>query len=437
MLKKFLVIIFMWISLYGSYYSVVDTTPTNNKTYIYEDNNQIKVLNNVMKLITHYDISKYSDNRPPMKFDDTKFKVKEEEENLDGSISIKTKIIEYPTYNFSYILNNPIDNEEFVLKNGNRLYFVKVKNSTDEIEVFGNQKEVSKYEFIITKSFTKNSSKSEDIELLTKYVDENGGIVAIDILDNGVKHLYKIVTPGLKKFLREKAIRKVVVDKFDFNKEQIYTSYVNNDSLSSKRLNITYGMRKGFIKIVLESPVSLLDPKNKSDEIEQNIGFLKEYRNDLYEVKKVQLINGEIEVSWKNLPNKSVVIVDYMNEGNPDRSILSKTPGQQFYSIEGVFYLVSWMYKNGINKKIFTFMNGYLPFDVTITKTSSRKFAITKQGHIIYIFEVNNLGVVKDMKFPAFDINLKLDSLESDTTIKNKKYLKALQEKYHIELIKE
>jgi len=82
-------------------------------------------------------------------------------------------------------------------------------------------------------------------------------------------------------------------------------------------------------------------------------------------------------------------------------------------------------------------MNGYIPFDVTMKKVSSKKFAMTKQGHIIYAFELNNLGMVKDMQFPVFDIDLKLDSLESDTTIKNKKYLRALQEKYHIELIKE
>ena len=418
MLKILAFILILFQFVYSDYYTITDTTPTINKTYIYKENIKIKITPNRIKLTLPYDISPYNDNKAPIQY---------------KPIKLNNKV--YNVYNLNYILTHNINDKEFILKGKKDLYLIKVSSYLKERTIFNNPINVTEYKFIIKKNISKNRYINQ--ELLTKDVDKNGAIVAISFLGNNIQKLYKIENSDLKKFLQEKQKRKTSLDKLDFSKEKIYATYISENNDVNKRLNVTYSMRKGFVKIVLQSPVSLFDPQNESDNIEQNVGFLKDFRNDLYEVKKVQIVNGQIEVNWLNLPNKRVVIVDYYTDGKKDRSILSKSKNQQFYSIEGVFYLVSWMNKNHLNKKIFTFINGYLPFDVTMKKISQNRYAMQKEGNTIYSFDVNNKNIITKITYPAYNISINLESIDSDTTLANKRYLKNFQQEHNIALIKE
>ncbi|NPA65873.1 MAG: hypothetical protein GXO11_03225, partial [Epsilonproteobacteria bacterium] len=205
----------------------------------------------------------------------------------------------------------------------------------------------------------------------------------------------------------------------------------------AKRLNVTYAMSKKNIKTVLESPISLFDPESHSSQIEQNVGIMRDLGSKgLYELKKVQLIDGRVDVSWLNHPKKSVVIVDFFTNGQKDRNLLSKKAGEQFYGIEGVLYLPYWMKKNNVKKQTFTFINGSLPFDATMKKTGTA-YDMQKKGQTIYSFVLDPRGFVKTIEYPSYNLKIKLESVESDLTRENKRFLKQLQKKYHIILVRE
>ena len=157
----------------------------------------------------------------------------------------------------------------------------------------------------------------------------------------------------------------------------------------------------------------------------------------MYELKKVQIIDGEVDVDWLNLPNKRFVVLKYKNEGKMDKNILSKSKNQQFYGIEGLFYLPYFMSKNGIDKKVFTFINGSLPFDVTIKKISNKKFVVSKSGKTIYEFRLDDRGFVKDLRYPLYDVKIKLESVESDITRENRRFLKDFADKFDIIKVKD
>lgn len=430
--------------LFGDYYSASDARVQGTKTLQYEDGVKVILKKNHIEIESQYNLNYLMDGHSAKEYAPTVFTTKEKVKNpdptKDGMIVVEKKI-SYPTYNFNYILKNDIFDKEFALKTSSGLKIVKVTqdDTTIDTPLYPEQK-VNVYSYKIVKAFDKKGKKvkiKED-DIVTKYIDQNGDLVAIELLDDGVKDILKVDNAQLQKFLKEKASRVVTVKKFDFSRDKTYLSYVSSSASSSKRLNITYEMKKKNIKTVLESPISLFDPESKSSQIEQNVGILRNYKNrELYELKKVQLIDGESDVVWVNYPNKRVVVVEYVNDGAKDKSLLSKTRKQQFYSMEGLFYLAAWMDANGVQSKIFTYMNGSLPFDATMRERQPHKFEMQKSGKTIFSFTINKKGFVQEMRYPSYNITLHLESVENDTTLRNKKYLKDFQQQNSIKLIKE
>jgi hypothetical protein len=445
MLKKTLFYSLISCSLlFGDYYSVSDSTPNGTKTLKFENGIVVNLKNNIVDIKSKSNLDYLLDGTEAKEYEPTQFtiikKVKDTN-NPDKMIKVKDTI-NYNTYNLSYLILNNVEDEKFVLKIPNGSMLIKTIVDNDTIDsVLNGEEDVNKYKYIVEKSFDNNGKEIniKERNILTKYIDNNGNIVAIDFLDNGLHKIIEVDNEKLKKFLEEKKSRVVNVKNFDFSKERIYTTYLSASNSSQKRLSIKYEMKGKNIKISAKSPISLLDPESHSNSIEENIGFLREFKNkkNLIEGAKVQLIDGIKDVEWQINLRKKVVLLSYINEGHRDMKILSISDGQQFYSIEGVVYLVSWMSKNNIDKKVFTFINGSLPFDVTMIKTAKGVYEMEKEGNLIYKFEVDNRNIVKKILFPDYDISIILESIDSDTTLKNKKYLKDFANRNNIILVKE
>ncbi len=437
--------------LFGDYYSSVDARLEGSKSLRFEDGVVINVQNNSLSIDSKYDLNYLLDAKDAKQYEPTIFTTQEEvdnpvqkqegEDDYQDTI-IVSKEISYNSYNFTYILQNNIYDKKFVLKTSHGMMIVEVStdNTKRNLPLFAQKQRVTKYKYIVTQAFDKNGKTMgiKEDEILTKFIDQNGGLVAVEFLDDGVKNILKVKDAKLQEFLDEKASRVVTVDKFDFQKDKLYLSFINNTSSSSKRLNITYEMKKKNIKTVLKSPLSLFDPESKSSQIEQNVAILRNYKNqELYEIKKVQLIDGKSDVSWLNHPKKKVVVVEYMTSGVKDKSVLSKSKGQQFYGIEGLFYLASWMDANSIKSKVFTYINGSLPFDATMKLTKPHHYEMQKGEQTIFSFTINKDGFVQKMQYPSYDMVLNLETIENDTTLENKDFLKNFKQQNNIKLIKE
>lgn len=231
--------------------------------------------------------------------------------------------------------------------------------------------------------------------------------------------------------------RPIKANRFDFAKEILYLTYVSKQEGTIKRMSMTYEMKKKNTKVVLKSPVSLLDPEYKGSEVSEHVGIFRDINNALYEMKKVNIVDGSIDLSWINHPKKKVVLVQYISNGEKDKKMLSKIKGQQFYAIEGAMYLVSWMHQNSNSNLVFTFMNGSLPFDVTMIKTSNNSYEMQKKGQTIYAFKVDNNSFVTNIEYPAYNINIVLQDAQNDTTVKNKKFLENFVIRNKIKFIEE
>jgi hypothetical protein len=429
--------------LFGDYYSSVDTTLSGVKSLKYEDGVIIRLQNDKIDIKSKYNLDYLLDGKDATKYQPIIFTISKKvpnPKNMDEEIEVQENI-SYNAYNLKYILKNDIFDEKFVLNTSSGLKIVAVEIDNTTVDGFVDDSyDVTKYKYIIEEAFDTNGNPTDikEDEILTKYVDQNGGLIAVEFLDDGVKNILKVEDDKLREFLREKSKRAVTVDKFDFAKDKLYLSYVSDTSSSSKRLNITYEMSKKNIKTVLESPVSLFDPEDKSSQIEQNIAILRNYKNkELFEIKKVQLIDNKVDISWLNHPKKKVVVLNYMTDGVQDKTIFSKSKRQQFYGIEGVFYLATWMDRNNIKSKIFTFINGTLPFDVVMRETEPHHFLMQKNSQTIFDFVVDDRGFLKQMRYPNYDLEINLESIQSDTTIANKQFLKSLKRQNNIKLIKE
>ncbi len=431
MIQKVIVYSLLLSSLvFGDYYSSIDTTLSDTKTLKFEDGLTLSLEEDSLKISSEYDLNYLIEGNEPIEYENVLLSDKEKIE------------ISYRAYNFSYILKNDITERKFILKIPDGMLLVEVEEKLTNIKssLYDEKKEVIEYEYIVKKSFD-NEGKEVDTkedEILRKYISDKGGLLAIELLDKGVKKIIKVENEKLQQFMNEKSSRIVSVNNFDFKKEKLYLSYVSKTSSSSKRLNITYAMSKKNIKTVLKSPISLFDPESKSSSIEQNVGILRNIKNkELYELKKVQLIDDKTDVSWLNHPKKKVVIVEYVTDGKKDKKVLSKSKGQQFYGLEGLFYLVRWMDANNQKEKVFTFINGSLPFDATMKQTKPHFYEMQKSGQTIFSFNIDENGFVSKMQYPDYDLILNLESIENDTTLQNKQYLENLKSKNNIKLIKE
>jgi len=440
-MKRVMLVGLMASFCFADYYTIANVSLSGNKEFIFDDVS-LKVDRGDLSLSIQNEL--IDTKGLAKRFKDITLKFTKEVPNpkydplsSDEEIPKTIKVTQNKTFkvvNFEYILKNNIDDKEFFLKTDKYLFMIKQNIDEDKIKLFNDKKDVTVYSYeVIAKYDFKNKLLDKDKrEFFSKYLDEDG-LVGIKI-DDKMKHLVKITSKDLDRFLKELKTRELKVKKFDFSNTKLYLSYINKGS-DVKRLNITYEMKKKNIKTVLTSPISLFDPENKSEAIEQNVGFLREL-GDLYELKKVQIIDREVDVDWLNLPNKRFVALKYKNEGKMDKNILSKSKNQQFYGIEGLFYLPYFMSKNGIDKKVFTFINGSLPFDVTIKKVSNR-FVVSKSGKTIYEFILDERGFVKDFRYPLYDVEIKLESVESDITRENRRFLKDFMNKFDIIKVKD
>ncbi len=421
MIKKVLVSLALSTLLYSDYYSVVVSDLQNDQKLLFEDGVVVEKHNGSISLLAKQDIASFEDTKESQQYNDVE---------IEGKI--------YPVYNLAYLVEHKVKDKEFVLLGRGGKYLMEVEHDTKSLNIMGNSLKADEYEYKIEKAFDKDGNEIEidEDELLTKFVDPDGNLVALEILDSGRKDLLKVTDNSLEQFLDEKAKRSIKVEKFDFSDQKLYISYVTKKDGALQHLNVTYGMRKGYVKAIMESPLSLFDPQNKSSAIEENIGFLKEYKNDLYEVKKVQTIDKTIDVSWTNSPKKNFVVVNYTTDGQKDKSILSKAIFQQFYGIEGVFYLVSWMAQNGIESKVFTFINGSVPFDVTMKKIAQDQYVMQKNSKTIYKFSVNEKFFITKVDYPSYNLSIDLETIQNDTTIKNIQFLDDYQQQHNIRLIK-
>jgi len=436
-MKKQLITTLLLSSLaFADYYSVSNANLDENKVLHYGDGITITVKNQQLRLDAGQDLNW--------------LEVNDKEKVLDEGLSIATLLKQkdikvnssLSSYNFNYLLSKHPKDKRFWLVTKDK--YMLVKSSHDKKSFFhhllGRDVAVIRYEYEVEDAYDKKGKKVKipEDEILTTYIDTSGGILGLELLDKGVKKLVKIEDKHLKTFLTKRKTLQLEVKNFDFKNQSLYLSYLSKTSSSQKRLNITYSTSKNKIKTVLESPISLFDPENNSRAVEQNVGILYNYKNKkLFEIKKVQIIDGNIDVTWVNLPKKKVVVVSFMNDGEKDKKVLSKSKGQQFYSIEGVFYLVSWMQQHAKSKQIFTFMNGSLPFDVTMTKAKKGHFEMKKSGNVIYTFDVDAKGFVTAMQYPSYDVSLTLDRVQNDTTRKNNIFLEDFQSAHNIVLIKE
>lgn len=412
--------------VYGDYYTASNSLLHSDKELIYEDNTKIIIDNKNIKLQANFKTDSLIGDLKAKSYKEVK-------------LSIENKIKSYKVYNFLYMLKNNISSEMFILKTKDKYSVIKQYKSKENLTTIFGTKSYTKIKYIVVESFDINKNKidANEDKLLTKYLDNKGGLVAFNILDKGLKKIIKIKDKNLKNFLNQKKSKKVTIGKFDFKNEKIYTTYLSHSNSSQKRLNVNYEMSKKNIKITTKSPISLFDPEYKSSSIIEHVALLREVNSDLYELKKVQIVDGSINVNWLNHPKKKVVIVQFENEGKKDKKLFSKSKGQQFYSIESVIYLAHWMAKNEKNEKVFTFVNGSFPFDVTMKKTASKTYEMKKRGNTIYKFVLNNKNIVKSIYYPSYDVKVLLESIDSDTTIKNKKYLQSLEKENNIMLIKE
>jgi hypothetical protein len=431
MLKKLLLTAsFASSLLYGNYYTSLDSTLDSPKTLKFDDKLTLTITEDSLKIKTPQNLSW--------------IELDSEKEMHYGKMKITAengKVVKYNVYNFTYLLKNDLLDRTFLLKipKGFLVVETKVKTKSFHSKLRNKKINVHEFEYEVQRAFDKKNREMdvEESDILTKYLDAKENLVAIEILDDGLKKLQKSSTPKLAKFFEEAKKRPRVVKNADFSKEKLSLTYVSKKASTQQRMFVTYEMKKKNIKTVLKTPNSLFDPEYKGSSSAEHVGLMRATKKALYEMKKVEINDGSIDLTWINSPKKRVVIVSYLNAGQKDKKVLSKSRGQQFYAIEGVLYLATWMNKHNIDKRVFTFMNGALPFDVTMIKTADNTYEMQKKSNTIYKFTLSDKNLVKTIEYPAYDVKIKLEQVENETTIANKKFLKSFMHKNHIKLIKE
>ncbi|MDA7817989.1 hypothetical protein N9A28_07350 [Sulfurimonas sp.] len=425
MIKKLFLITLTSISiLHASYYTSLDSRLSEEKVLTFEDKSTLHVTSNGVELKSFKDSSWLSNSS----------EIKEFREIPDDGKK-------YSVYNLAYVLKNIVSKKKFILKIPSGYLRVKTDLDTKEIysPLLSRDVKTRSYSYEVEKAYDSNGKKIKikNDDILTKYLDRNGNLVALEVMDEGVKGVKKVYSKEIAQYEQEKEKRPVFANKFDFANETLYLTYVSKDETSTKRMNISYEMKKKNTKVVLKAPISLFDPEYKGTSSSEHVGLFRDTKKALFEMKKVQIVDGGIELSWLNHPKKKVVQVQYVSNGEKDKKLLSKVSGQQFYSVEGIIYLVSWMHLSNKDNLVVTFMNGSLPFDVTMTKTSDNSYEMQKKGQTIYAYTVNKNGFVKSIDYPAYKINIMLEDAQNDTTVANKKYLENFVRQNSIHYVKD
>ena len=451
--KLLLLVLYSCSVVYADYYSAIDVVLKEGTTLQYEDNIEFSIKKGKFSMQVPYkNVNKLIDSSVPFAgFITLGYKVKKIEETIIDSETEKEKTIlkeikipiSYNIYNFVYLLRHNVDDKEFILKTKDR--YLLVESDRDEVNLDNpifHSIDVTKLSYEVKKAYKRVKNKYEGVKLdiedniLTKYLYK-GNIIAIDILDYGKKELVKVITPKLNRFLAKKRELKTEVTDFDFSKEPLYIDYVTNSN-NPQRLKTTYSIiKKSYAKVQFEGPVSVLDPLSKIYLIKKDVGYFKQFTKDLFELKKVGYVDNKPEVVWKNNLKYPVVVVDYMENGKKARVKFSRTKGVRFYGVEGLFYLISYMDKKDISKKVIYFIDSYTLNDVTLRKVAPHRYNMEVKGHPVWKFKLDNRHIIINMEFPEYHRVLNVDRIETQTTINNKKYLKNLQKRYNIILVKE
>jgi hypothetical protein len=432
MFKKYVLLIFIFLNFLQADYSLSNLSFDKPKKLIYDNEMSIEYAHNEIEIKSKQDLRWLIDSNIPKKYDS----IETEVVTKTAFEEEKKEVIKLSNINFAYLIKNTIEDHYFYLQGLNQIFKIKTSKSNVSFKAsFPSIKRVTKYEYQIDSIYKEQGkdAKIKEREILVKYVDDKDQLIGLELLNNGVARIKKAIDENVISFENELESREVTLKKFDFSKDTVYLAYVSNYKNSQKRMNISYGMEKNHIKTITKSPISFLDPENKTSNVEENIGFLKDINGkELFQVKHVQLVNSLSVSSWLNKPDKAVVVIEYLNGGEKDNKMLSKSIGQQFYSFEGLLYFVSWMSMNNIKSDVITYINGIEPIDITVKNTKPKYFEMLKSGKVVWTFETNDIGFVTKISFPAYNLVAILESADSDITIANRKYLENLQTKFSI-----
>ena len=476
LLKKSLIIPLLILPLWAKYTST-NKTLQNDKTVLFQestprDNLQIAVKNGAITLeintpksrrykarTNHPEYFKYhiflADVQAPKKYERSEsFKCKEETTATINELfpDMTKNSCPLPTINLALFVRafgaaeclviGRTFGEEFALKTKEGS-IARVTREVEETTLYDpideKQKPITKETFTVVEAFKNHQPLNiSDEPLITIYRASNG-IVAMTLSDGKKRLISHITDEHIETFVQAKETRPTALEHFNFSKEKITLSYIsqNGDKQNGgkkQRLTITYEMAKKNIKTILKSPLSLFNPNSKSRLSERNIGLLRATKSDLYELKKVQMMGKTVDATWSNLIKKRAIKIEYMQKNTMRTRILlkEKGKGQQFYGIEGVFYLVSWMNRKGIDKKIFTFISGGGAKEVTMLKVGQNSYTMEKNKQPIYHFTIDDRGIVSQMTLAAYDKIITLESADTTTTLENKQYIQSLRTKYQI-----
>ena len=249
-MKRVMLVGLMASFCFADYYTIANASLSGNKEFIFDDVS-LKVDRGDLSLSIQNEL--IDTKGLAKRFKDITLKFTKEVPNpkynplsSDEEIPKTIKVTQNKTFkvvNFEYILKNNIDDKDFFLKTDKYLFMIKQNIDEDRIKLFNDKKDVTVYSYeVIAKYDFKNKLLDKDKrEFFSKYLDEDG-LVGIKI-DNKMKHLVKITSKDLDRFLKELKTRELKVKKFDFSNTKLYLSYINKGS-DVKRLNITYEINK-------------------------------------------------------------------------------------------------------------------------------------------------------------------------------------------------
>jgi hypothetical protein len=439
MIKRIILLLLLCsvLTVHAEYYSISDSSFDGDKKIFFERGLTVTISDSNIYVDGNSSLKSLFDSNSPRQFSPVDFS-EIDKKNYNISECQQTT---FHRYNFAYVFSQTIEEAcFFIVTPANQILVQQKKEASSlPVQMFSSNVDVVIEKIFAYKLFSSDMKFLDDKSnlIVSRYMDSDR-IMGVSVGTSSVSKLLKVESERLTEFLKEKESRKVIVDTFLFSEEKLYLTYLAEIKSSFKRLKVTYEQGAKKIKAILEANANLLDPESKSSDIVTDIGVIYNYKNkDLYELKKVQAVDGQIDLSWENHPKKKVLVVDYLNDGVKDRKILSKNKGQQFYAFDAVTYLVYWMKKNNIDNKVFTFMNGSLPFDVTMKRDAENVFSIYKQKHKIYSFIFNKAGFVSEITYPDYEIKLKLEQVDTGETIKNKEFLSNFMEQHNIIRVKE
>ena len=355
---------------------------------------------------------------------------------------LKQRLQQMQVYNVGHLFVQQPKGELMVKLGNHYLYLESHAETIQQATLFGERSRVSRVEYRLISAWnaTFHPVKQYPTAILTLMIDYNKRLVGFGWMDSTIYSLRKIITPELKKFLKEQALRPTQVRSFDFSKTTLHATYVEVKKGITQRMRVSFkmsGKRKNLIKIKMTAPISLFDPENESDQTESNTGMLGNIRGkELVQISKKQVVNNRTDVKWINKPKKSIIKIDYRSGKNQEVQLVTKSRHRQTYGFEGLWYLASLMNQHNKNSKTIMLISGVSINDFTMKKRNNSHYVLTKEGQDVYHYYLDNKHIIKRFEFPYAGQEINLESLDSDETLKNKKYLEKLIRQHQFVYIK-